>query len=680
MDLEMVPVLLAGLLALAFAGYLARFILRQDAGTERVKEIALAIQEGASTFLRDEFRILAIVTIIITLIFAFVLDPKPWVGVAYMVGTITSALAGYMGMSIAVKANSRTATAASSSWANALRIAFSGGAVMGFCVVGLGLLGLTVIVILFEDYHVWLGYAVGASLVALFLRVGGGIFTKSADIGADIVGKVEAGIPEDDPRNPAVIADNVGDNVGDIAGMGSDLFESYVSAIAASMVLAITPVVLGVEHGKFFPLILGAVGIVAAIIGTFFVRSGEAKATFEEQTAKARSTMNRGVYAANLLMLIGGFLLVWFYLGSDQIWVFYAVIAGLACGFLIGMSTEYFTSEKNPVKNIAKSSEMGAATNIIQGLSVGMFSTVIPVILVAVATLVAYRVAGGGDQGLFGIAIAAEGMLITLGMLLAIDCYGPIADNAAGIAEMGGLGKEVRARTEALDSVGNTTAAIGKGFAISSAALASLAWLATYFAVAKEESGKAIEVSLTQPEVIVGLFIGGMLPFVFSALAMRAVSRGAFSVCKEVRRQFQEIEGLMEGEAKADYSRAVDITTQRALKGMIVPGVIVILVPLAIGFGLGLAALGGFLAGALVSGFVLAILMANSGGAWDNAKKYIEAGHLGGKGSDAHKAAVIGDTVGDPFKDTAGPSLNILIKLVGKVAVIFVPVFVLILT
>jgi K(+)-stimulated pyrophosphate-energized sodium pump len=677
MPLELIPVLLASLLALAFAWHLTRYILRQDPGSDKVRAIASAIQEGASTFLQDEFRALAVVTVVMTAIFAGVLDPKPWVGIAYLAGTVTSALAGYLGMTIAVRANSRTATAASSSWARALRTAFSGGAVMGFCVVGLGLLGLTVIVILNDDQHVWLGYAVGASMVALFLRVGGGIFTKSADVGADIVGKVEAGIPEDDPRNPATIADNVGDNVGDIAGMGSDLFESYVSAIAASMVLGIAAYAGTTieEKGMFLPLILAAVGVVAAVVGTFFVRPPEAGGSFEEQTSKARSTMNRGVYVANILMLIGGFLLVWFYLGSDEVGIFYAMIAGLACGFLIGLSTEYFTSERGPVKGIARSSEMGAATNVIEGLAVGMFSTAIPVVLVAVATLLAYKAAG-----LFGIAIAAEGMLITLGMLLAIDCYGPIADNAAGIAEMGGLGKEVRERTEALDSVGNTTAAVGKGFAISSAALASLAWLATFFAVAEEESGRAIVASLTTPEVMVGLFIGGMLPFFFSALSMRAVSQGAVAVCGEVRRQFREIKGLMEGTERADYATCVDITTQRALRGMIVPGLLVVIVPLAIGFGLGLEALAGFLAGVLVSGFVLAILMANSGGAWDNAKKFIEAGHLGGKGSDAHKAAVIGDTVGDPFKDTAGPSLNILIKLVGKVGVIFVPVFVLVVT
>lgn len=673
MNVEMILVLLAGLLALAFAGYLALYILRNDAGSDRVKEIALAIQEGAREFLHDELRALAMVTVIITVILAAALEPRPWVGLAYLVGTITSALSGYVGMSIAVRANVRTATAATSSWAKALRIAFSGGAVMGFCVVGLGLLGLTIIVILFDDSHVWLGYAVGASMVALFLRVGGGIFTKSADVGADIVGKVEVGIPEDDPRNPAVIADNVGDNVGDIAGMGSDLFESYVSAIAAAMVLGVAPIALGADKGMTFPLILGAVGVVAAIAGVFFVRPPEAGGNFEEQTANARSTMNRGVYVSNILMIIGGFLLVWFYLGSDEIGVFYAMLAGLACGFFIGISTEYFTSERGPVKGVAEASQTGAATNIIQGLSLGMFSTVAPIILVAIATLTAYEVAG-----LFGIAIAAEGMLITLGMLLAIDCYGPIADNAAGIAEMGGLGKEVRARTEALDSVGNTTAAIGKGFAISSAALASLAWLATFFAVVKDETGQALSVSLTEPKVIVGLFIGAMLSFLFSGLAMRAVGSGAFAVVTEVRRQFKEIPGLMDGSGRADYASCVDITTRRALRGMIVPGLLVIIVPLVIGFSLGLAALAGFLAGALVTGFLLAILMANAGGAWDNAKKYIEAGHLGGKGSDAHKAAVIGDTVGDPFKDTAGPSLNILIKLVGKVAVIFVPILVLV--
>jgi len=538
-------------------------------------------------------------------------------------------------------------------------------------------LGLSIIVILFDDTHVWLGYAVGASMVALFLRVGGGIYTKSADVGADLVGKVEAGIPEDDPRNPATIADNVGDNVGDIAGMGSDLFESYVSAIAASMVLGVAPAVLGDEKGVFFPLILGAVGVLAAIIGTLFVRAPEVGQSFEEQTTKAHSTMNRGVYVSNFLMIIGAFLLVWFYLPPEKHGVFIAVIAGLICGFLIGKVTEYFTADNRaPVKGIARASETGAAPNIIEGLSVGMFSTIIPVILVAIATLVAYHYAG-----LFGIAIAAEGMLITLGMLLAIDCYGPIADNAAGIAEMGGLGKEVRERAEALDAVGNTTAAIGKGFAISSAALASLAWLATFFSQVEVELDLAPGdwvVTLTEPKVIIGLLIGSGLTFLFSALAMKAVGGGAMAVVTEVRRQFREIPGIMDGTASPDYSACVDITTKRAIRGMIVPGVLVIIVPLIIGFSLGFESLAGFLVGALATGFLMAVFMANSGGAWDNAKKYIEAGNMGGKGSDAHKAAVIGDTVGDPFKDTAGPSLNILIKLVGKVAVIFIPVFALV--
>ena len=658
--------LIGGVLALLFAGYLVLYILRQEKGNERVRAISQAIQEGASAFLRREFKTLAIFTIIMTVILGAVIDPKPWVGIAYLVGTVASALAGFLGMIIATRTNGRTANAAISSYARALRIAFSGGAVMGFCVVGLGLLGLTAVVLIFEDSHIWLGYAVGASSVALFLRVGGGIFTKSADVGADLVGKVEAGIPEDDPRNAAVIADNVGDNVGDIAGMGSDLYESYVSAIAASMVLGF---LVYAEKGVILPILLGAVGVVVSIIGVFFVRPPEIKGSFEEQTAKARSTMNRGVYVSNILMIVASFFLVYYYLGSSELGVFYATIAGLLCGFFIGMSTEYFTSERGPVKGIVRSSETGPATNIIQGLSIGMFSTVIPVLLVVVAMLTAYYYAG-----LFGIAIASVGMLVNLGMLLAIDCYGPIADNAAGIAQMADLGKEVRERTEALDSVGNTTAAIGKGFAIASAALAALAWLATYFQVADIQV-----ISITEPNVIAGLLLGAMLSFLFSALAMRAVGSGASEVVKEVRRQFKEIKGLMEGEAKPDYAKCVDITTRKALKAMLLPGVLVITVPIAIGLipQLGLEALGGFLVGALLTGFLLAITMANSGGAWDNAKKYIESGHLGGKGSDAHKAAVIGDTVGDPFKDTAGPSLNILIKLVGKVAVIFVPLFLL---
>ena len=656
-------ILAAGLLALGFMGYLSASILREGAGNEKMKEIYLAIRQGAMAFLRREFTTLAIFTVVIFIVLAIFIEPQPLVAVAYLAGTITSALAGWLGMNIATQANTRTANAAISSWAKALKIAFSSGAVMGFSVVGLGLLGLAIIAFIWNDTHVWLGFAFGASSVALFLRAGGGIFTKSADVGADLVGKIEQGIPEDDPRNPAVIADNVGDNVGDVAGMGSDLYESYVSAIAASMVLGV--IALGTVQGMFLPLLLAAIGIVVSIIGVLSVRPRDIEANFEKQVARAHATMNTGVYVSNILMIIASFFLIRSYIGD--LGLFWALISGLLCGFLIGLATEYFTSaERGPVKKIAKAAESGAAVTIIEGMATGMMSTVIPIILVVVATILAYIFGG-----LLGIAIAATGMLINLGMLLAMDCYGPIADNSAGIAEMAGLGPEVRQRCEALDAVGNTTAALGKGFAIASAALASLAWLATYFAVANISVA-----SLTNVDVIAGVMIGGMLTFIFSALAMRGVSDGAFAIVNEVRRQFREIKGLMTGEAKPDYVSCVDIATKRALKSMLLPGILVLVVPLALGFTLGPESVAGLLIGALVTGFLMAVMMANAGGAWDNAKKYVEAGNLGGKGSDAHKAAVIGDTVGDPFKDTAGPSLNILIKLVGKVAVIFGPVFV----
>ncbi len=656
-------ILAAGLLALGFMGYLSASILREGAGTEKMKEIYLAIRQGAMAFLRREFTTLAIFTVVIFIVLAIFIEPQPLVAIAYLAGTITSALAGWLGMNIATQANTRTANAAINSWAKALKIAFSSGAVMGFSVVGLGLLGLAIIAFIWNDTHVWLGFAFGASSVALFLRAGGGIFTKSADVGADLVGKIEQGIPEDDPRNPAVIADNVGDNVGDVAGMGSDLYESYVSAIAASMVLGV--IALGTVQGMFLPLLLAAIGIVVSIIGVLSVRPRDIEANFEKQVARAHATMNTGVYVSNILMIIASFFLIRSYIGD--LGLFWALISGLLCGFLIGLATEYFTSaERGPVKKIAKAAESGAAVTIIEGMATGMMSTVIPIILVVVATILAYIFGG-----LLGIAIAATGMLINLGMLLAMDCYGPIADNSAGIAEMAGLGPEVRQRCEALDAVGNTTAALGKGFAIASAALASLAWLATYFQVANISVA-----SLTNVDVIAGVMIGGMLTFIFSALAMRGVGDGAFAIVNEVRRQFREIKGLMTGEAKPDYVSCVDIATKRALKSMLLPGILVLVVPLALGFTLGPESVAGLLIGALVTGFLMAVMMANAGGAWDNAKKYIEAGNLGGKGSDAHKAAVIGDTVGDPFKDTAGPSLNILIKLVGKVAVIFGPVFV----
>ncbi|MFC2003417.1 sodium-translocating pyrophosphatase [Chloroflexota bacterium] len=662
MDLR-IWALLAGILALGFVGYLVFTVLRESEGNQRMRDISLAIRQGATAFLRREFITLAVFTVVLFIVLAIFIDPKPWVAVAYLFGTCTSALAGFVGMSIATRANARTANAAMSSWARALKIAFSSGAVMGFSVVGLGLLGLVILSFFFDDFHVWLGFAFGASSVALFLRAGGGIFTKSADVGADLVGKVEKGIPEDDPRNPAVIADNVGDNVGDVAGMGSDLYESYVSAIAAAMVLGV--IALGAVKGMMLPLVLGGLGIVVSIIGALSVRPKDFKGSFEKQVAKAHATMNTGVYVSNILMIIASFFIIRSYLGDLAL--FWALISGLIAGFLIAQVTEYFTSaERPPVKKIAKAAETGAAVTVIEGLATGMMSTALPVILVAIATVLAYSFGG-----LLGIAVAAMGMLINLGMLLAMDCYGPIADNAAGIAEMADLGKDVRERCEALDAVGNTTAALGKGFAIASAALASLAWLATYFAVANIEVA-----SLTKVDVIAGVLIGGMLTFVFSSLAMRGVGEGGFEIVNEVRRQFREIKGLMEGTAKPDYVSCVDIATKKALSSMLVPGILVLIVPLIIGFTLGPEAVAGLLIGALLTGFLMAVMMANAGGAWDNAKKYIEAGNLGGKGSEAHKAAVIGDTIGDPFKDTAGPSLNILIKLVGKVAVIFGPTFI----
>jgi len=651
--------LLAGLVGLAYAIYLSSYVTSQDEGTPRMVEISSAIRDGANAFLAREFRSLGIFAGAMFLVLAIMVSFSG--ALAYIFGTGLSALAAYLGMSIATRANARTAHAAISSYALALKTSYSSGGVMGFYVVGLGLLGLGLIWGVSGNTKVWLTYAFGASSVALFLRVGGGIFTKSADVGADLVGKVEAGIPEDDPRNPATIADNVGDNVGDIAGMGSDLFESYVSAVAASMVLGVA---LGAEYVAL-PVYLAAAGVLCSIVGTLFVQPPEVAGSFEEQAAEARRSMNRGLYTANALAVVAALVLCWACVGDLKI--FLALVIGLAAGTGIGLGTEYFTTaERGPVKGIAKAAESGPATTIIEGLAVGMMSTIPPVVLVALATLWAY-----GLGGLYGIAIAAMGMLVTLGSVLAIDCYGPIVDNAAGIAEMAGLGKDVRERCEALDAVGNTTAAVGKGFAIGSAALASLAWLATFFEVAHIES-----VSLTEVHVMAGLFIGSLLPFVFSALAMRAVGAGGFEMVAEVRRQFREIPGIMEGTGKPDYVACVDIATRHALRSMLLPGMIVIVVPIFMGWVYGVASLAGLLMGSLLSGFVMAVFMANAGGAWDNAKKYIEAGHHGGKGSEAHKAAVIGDTVGDPFKDTAGPSLNILIKLVGKVAVIFAPLFV----
>ncbi len=656
-------ILLSGVLGLIFVGFLLRRIAGENEGESKIVEIADAIRSGARAFLVREYRVLAIFTVAMFVVLAVFIEPRPLAAVIYVFGTLTSALAGYIGMASATRANARTANATSRSWHAGLKVAFSAGAVMGFSVVSLGLLGVTATILLFGDPYLTLSYAFGASSVALFLRVGGGIYTKSADVGADLVGKVEQSIPEDDPRNPAVVADNVGDNVGDIAGMGSDLYESYVSAVAAAMVLGVAA--LGQDHGITVPLMLAAAGLIVSIVGALMVRPKPVADDFEKEVEGARKTMNAGVHVSNVLMIVVSFAII--RLTINDLAVFWALVTGLAAGYLISVATEYYTSaDHRPAQAIARASENGTALNIMEGFGNGMMSAGIPVLLVMLATVVSYAFAG-----LFGIAVAAMGMLINLGMVLSMDCFGPIADNAAGIAEMTEMGDEVRERCEALDAVGNTTAALGKGFAVASGGLAAMAWIATYFEVTGIQSADLLDVG-----VIAGVLVGGMLPFVFSALAIGGVAVGAFDVVGEVRRQFQDVSGLLEGEVKPDYVKCVDIATKRGLRAMVVPGLIVIVAPVVVGFTLGPQAVTGLLIGALVTGFLLAVMMANAGGAWDNAKKYIEAGAHGGKGGEAHKASVIGDTIGDPFKDTAGPSLNILIKLVGKVAVIFGPLFV----
>ena len=647
-------------LALLFAVYKIVYVGKQDAGNDRMKEIAGSISDGARAFLFAEYKILVVFIVVLFVAICIV----NWItAVCFLCGAVFSILAGYIGMNVATKANVRTANAAQHGMNKALAIAFSGGSVMGMCVVGLGLLGASVLYIITNDTKVLFGFSLGASSIALFARVGGGIYTKAADVGADLVGKVEAGIPEDDPRNPAVIADNVGDNVGDVAGMGADLFESYVGAIISAMTLGL----LVSDKAVVFPMVIAACGILASIIATFFVRGKDG--------SNPHKALKMGSYVSALLVVVASIVLSKTMLGSyDSAW---AIIAGLAVGLVIGIITEVYTSgDYKSVKKIAHQSETGSATTIISGIAVGMMSTWIPVVLICVAIFISYKCAD-----LYGIALAAVGMLSTTGITVAVDAYGPIADNAGGIAEMSGLDHSVREITDKLDAVGNTTAAMGKGFAIGSAALTALALFVSFAEAAKVEIGGELVklseagISILDPAVVIGLLIGGMLPFVFSAMTMDSVSKAANKMIEEVRRQFREIPGIMEGKGKPDYKKCVSISTTAALKEMLIPGLMAVIVPLAVGFILGPAALGGLLAGALVTGVMMAMFMSNAGGAWDNAKKYIEEGNHGGKGSDAHKAAVVGDTVGDPFKDTSGPSINILIKLMTVVSTVFAAAF-----
>ncbi len=670
--------------ALLFAVFTAKKVLKFSEGTDKMKKISESIRSGANAYLKRQYMVVGVFFIVMFIVLGIMSLLKlltPFVPFAFITGGFFSALSGFIGMKIATLSNARTANACREGLNRGLRVAFSAGSVMGFTVVGLGMLDISIWFFLLkyvfglpaiEITSAMLTFGMGASSMALFARVGGGIFTKAADVGADLVGKVEAGIPEDDPRNPAVIADNVGDNVGDVAGMGADLYESYVGSVLSASALGVAAF-SGDIKAMALPLLIATIGIICSIFGTFLVRTKEGAG--QKELLKA---LSKGTNFSAVVIAILSLPLVYFVLGKDNWTIYFAILAGLLAGVFIGQATEYFTSDTyKPTRKLSDSSETGSATIIISGLSLGMLSTALPIVIVAVCILVAYFVSGGAQSasmGLYGIALAAVGMLSTLGITLATDAYGPVADNAGGIAEMSGLEKQVRERTDALDALGNTTAATGKGFAIGSAALTALALMASYIEKVQSIEGgaeKIANLSLMNPTVLIGLFVGACLPFVFAALTMESVGRAAQSVVKEVRRQFHEITGLMEGKAEADYAKCVDLCTKSSLKEMILPTVIAIVVPVVVGMLLGCAGVVGMLAGATATGFLLAVFMSNSGGAWDNAKKHIEGGVHGGKGSDCHKAAVVGDTVGDPFKDTSGPAINILIKLLSMVSIVF---------
>ena len=696
MELLLVVMTFVGsLTALLFAVLMARRVLKFPEGTERMSKLSAAIRSGANAYLKRQYRIVGIffaVMFVILSVMALLKLLTPYVPFAFLTGGFFSGLSGFVGMKIATAANARTTNACRDGLNKGLRVAFSAGSVMGFTVVGLGLLDISIWFSLLkfvfrlppdEITGAMLTFGMGASSMALFARVGGGVFTKAADVGADLVGKVEVGIPEDDPRNPAVIADNVGDNVGDVAGMGADLYESYVGSVISACALGVSAAreigSLDSLRTMALPMLIAAIGVICSVVGTFLVRTKE-----DADQKQLLRALSRGTNFAAVIIAVVSFPLVWYVLGKDHWHIYFAILAGLIAGVLIGRSTEYYTSDSyKPTKDLAGTSETGTATIVIGGLSLGMLSTLIPIVIVAVCVLTAFFVSGGSVEnpslGLYGIALAAVGMLSTLGITLATDAYGPVADNAGGIAQMAGLEEKVRERTDALDSLGNTTAATGKGFAIGSAALTALALMVSYIDKVNSFDGGAERIAnlqITNPTVLIGLFIGACLPYVFAALTMNSVGRAAQSVVKEVRRQFKEIAGIMEGEADPDYARCVDLCTKASLKEMILPTLVAVAAPIIVGLVLGCTGVVGMLAGATASGFLMAVFMSNSGGAWDNAKKYIEGGVHGGKGSDNHKAAVVGDTVGDPFKDTAGPAINILIKLLSMVSIVFASVVV----